>query len=90
MKKKKQKGKNYTIVLVVVSIIILTAMFILIVHNKQSEPANLINQQTTSQSVTTPIQNVNDLNKVSRELDTTDIDNMDQDLNQLDSDLASF
>jgi len=42
------------------------------------------------QTAETPIENTADLDEMAKELDTTDLNEMDSDLNQLSSDSSSF
>lgn len=74
--KRKQKGFSPILAIIVVAIAVVVVVVFL-------------STQQTTQSVPV-IQNASDLNTAASELDNTDSDELDRELNQLDADASTF
>ncbi len=76
-------------IIAVVVIVVIAAVYLLTRGNSVSNPYN----QSTANPPTTQtqgIQNDNDLTAASNDLDNTDLNNVDGDLNQNDTDTSAF
>ena len=82
--KRNQRGSSLILAIVAVVIVVAAAVFFL--TQKGSLP---IGTQQTNQNVPV-IQDANGLNTISSELDNTDLNAVDKELNQLDSDASTF
>lgn len=83
--RKNQKGSSSTLLIIAVIAVIAVAGIIFL--KKQSSTG--LNQQIPQGSQSS-IQNSNDLDAASTNLDTTNIDSLDNELNQVDSDAFTF
>lgn len=81
---KKQTG-NVLVALILVVIVVLLAFWYFM------KSGYTLPSQTAQNTVTTPVvQNKSDLDSASKQLDGTDLNQMDSGINQLGSDSASF
>lgn len=83
--RKNQKGLSSTLLIITVVAVIAVAGIIFL--NKKSSTG--LNQQIPQGSQSS-IQNSNDLNAASINLDNTNIDSLDNELNQVESDTSTF
>ena len=86
---KNQKSQNSNMILVAVVVIIIIAGVLLVVKKANNtslkNPGNAQSLQNDQ-----PIQNSNDLNSASSDLDNTNIDGLDHEINQISSDTSGF
>jgi predicted PurR-regulated permease PerM len=83
--RKKQKGLSLILLITAVIAVIVVAGIIFLKKQSNTE----LNQQIPQGSQSS-IQNSNDLNAASTDLDNTDIDSLDNELNQVNSDASTF
>ncbi len=83
MKKKQQKGNLNA--LIIAALVVLGVVAFVAMHN--ARPSYLPQEEAQQQ---TTIENDTDLQKVSDDLDTTNVDSMDAELNQNDADVAAL
>lgn len=91
MKKQARKQKGFSPITVAIVIgVVVVIITVFISTRKGSLPAlESTGIQQTNQSVPA-IQNTNDFNTVASELDNTDLNGLDRELNQLDVDVSTF
>ncbi len=93
---KKQKGLNPVIAIIglVVIAIIIVAVFLSAQKTQQttqvSSPSLTLTPTSTPTSNVPAIQNPSDLNAATADLDKTDLNDIDKQLNQLDTDASTF
>lgn len=85
----KRKGFNPIIALIAVGVAVVIIVLFLLTQKGGLPAPEKPGTQRTTQSVPA-IQNANDLNAVASELDNTDLDGLDGELNQLDTDASTF
>ncbi len=90
---KKQKGFSLIIIIAIVAVVILAGVFL--VFKMTAAPTNLGNQNgqpvvETQQPTQSAIQNSAGLDAAATDLDKTDIDSVNTELNQLDKDATAF
>lgn len=83
--KKNQKGLSLILAVIAVAIVVIVAM-VFFLTQKGSLSTGI---QPTSQNVPA-IQDTDGLNNTASELDNTNLDEMDAELNRLDSDTSTF
>ena len=88
---KNQKGFSSVIIIVIVVILIAIGVFMAVKRVTSLNTYNKGGQQVTqTQPATSAIQNSSDLDAAAADLDKTDIDGMDTELNQIDADASTF
>ncbi len=83
--RKKQKGFSLILAIAAVAIVVVVAV-VFFSTQKRGLPTGT---QQTTQSVPA-IQDISGLNAVASELDSTNVDEIDTELNQLDTDASTF
>lgn len=79
---KNKKGFSPVVIILIVAIFIAIGVFMAVKKGQQ------ITQ--TQQPATSVIQNTSDLDAAATDLDKTDVDGMDTELNQIDADASTF
>jgi len=87
--KRNKKGLSPILVIVIIAVLVVAVVVLLSTRKGGWSGFEKTGTQQTTQNVPA-IQNANDLNTTASELDNTDLNAVDKELNQLDSDALKF